>query len=685
MSLSKNLPSRLTTVAIAVISINAAFISANTFAEDTTHLTTLVVTGEKIDKDIKDTTTAVTVIGEESYESGEVKEVNDIVIQAPNVTTGAFGTVNIRGANSAGAAVGSNAFNTGGSQRVTTVVDGVTDAWGGYNFNPTDVWDSKQVEVLRGPQSTSQGNNSIGGAVILETNDPTNYTEAAVRAGLESYDNGNLKHNVAVMVSGPLIDDELAARLSIEKTQGDGYVDYLQADGESKDLSQSDSVNTRLKFLWTPSNIDGLTAKFTYSHRKNDGEYLNWVNSDNTSDRILSVDGSTNNTRLQDSEVDTISTNINYKINKTYTNNLQISYNDYIATFDEYPGNTNLKSTDKKITIENRLFLTPSNSNFSGFIGLYGAQKKTTLDVNFGTSDAYDGDGTKTDVALFGEGTFQSTDALALTLGGRIQNEKNVRILSAYSNPLDQDTSETIFLPKASATLAISDTTTLGASITKGYNSGGAALEWWESGSTTAWDYYTFDPETVLAYELSSKTRLDNNLTINASLFYNDYSDYQAYTSTRLENVKSAHTYGVEVEVVALATNTLELRGSIGTLQTKVNSTDSNTSSWQDNELSYSPDLNLGLGFTQFVGGHWSFGADATYVSEYYSDLDNDENYKAGNYVITNARLQYTQDNLTIDGYITNLTNEDIVYLARSSTSSVGQSRTIGLSATYRM
>ncbi len=57
----------------------------------------------------------MTVIGEESYASGEAKEVNDIVVQAPNVTTAGFGTINIRGINGAGAAVGSNAFMTGGS------------------------------------------------------------------------------------------------------------------------------------------------------------------------------------------------------------------------------------------------------------------------------------------------------------------------------------------------------------------------------------------------------------------------------------------------------------------------------------------------------------------------------------------------------------------------------------------
>ncbi|WP_236037351.1 TonB-dependent receptor [Marinomonas vulgaris] len=91
------------------------------------------------------------------------------------------------------------------------------------------------------------------------------------------------------------------------------------------------------------------------------------------------------------------------------------------------------------------------------------------------------------------------------------------------------------------------------------------------------------------------------------------------------------------------------------------------------------------VGFTKFIGDNWSLGADATYVSEYYSDLDNEEEYKAGDYIVSNARVKYELDDLTLDAYIKNLTNEDIIYLDRSSTSSVGQSRTVGISATYRM
>lgn len=685
---STNLPSRLSSIAIAVISINAAFISANTFAEDTTSLPTLVVTGEKVDKDIKDTTTAVTVIGEESYASGEAKKVNDVVTQAPNVTTAGFGTINIRGVNGAGAATGSNAFMTGGSPRISTTVDGVTEAWGGYNFTPAGLWDTQAVEVLRGPQSTSQGTNAIGGAVVIKTNDPSFTPESAVRLGLEQYDNGNFMYNLGAMNSGALIEDELAYRLSFDGTTGEGWIDYDVADSDvadSPDLDDSESINFRGKLLWEPSDIKGLTTKLSVTHRENEGEYLSWINGDSSNfDTLTSSINSSDreNTRLQDSIVDTVAIDVDYQISDNVNNQFQISYNNQDASFDEYPGTTLLNIIEETISLENRLLITPHNSNLASLIGFYAAQSDTTLDVDFGTSDSnyFIADGTKTTLSIFGETTYDATEKLSITAGGRIENQnQNRTLVKASTYTLNQDENDTILLPKLSTTYDLTDKTTLGVSARQGYNAGGAGLNW----STN--EYYTYDKEEVTALEFSSKTRF-NHMSVNASIFYNDYSDYQAYTSNTLENLESVQTYGVELEVTSLVTDDLELRGSIGTLKNTISATSDETSDWDGNELTYAPDLNLGLGFTQYIGDNLSFGADATYVGEYYSDLDNTEDYKSGDYVITDARIQYTTGDLTIDGYIKNLTNEDVIYLInRGTRASVGQSRTIGVSATYRM
>ncbi len=100
---------------------------------------------------IKDTTTAVTVIDEEQFGHGAKTAINDIATSVPNVVTAGYESISIRGIEGAGSSVGAHAFYGGGKARVSTIVDGVSQAWLGQGYTPSKSWDVKQVEVLRGP------------------------------------------------------------------------------------------------------------------------------------------------------------------------------------------------------------------------------------------------------------------------------------------------------------------------------------------------------------------------------------------------------------------------------------------------------------------------------------------------------------------------------------------------------
>lgn len=687
MSPSKNssarFPSRLSTVAVAVISINAACISANSFAESTTNLSTLIVTGEKMDKDIKNTTTAVTIINGEDVAKGDAKTVNDVVTKAPNVVAAAFGTVNIRGINGSGATTGYYATVSGSRQRVNTSVDGVADAFTGYNFSGSGVWDVEQIEVLRGPQSTTQGENSIGGAISVKTNDPTFDPEAAVRLGLETYKNGNVMKNLAVMTSGP-ITDNLAYRIAADGTDGKGYLSY---DGETSDVpvdpEESSNLNLRGKLLWKAT--DDLTVKVTANHRKADGSYLNWANWKNGSgneDETFTLSAANyNNTRIQDSKVNNLSTEINYVLSNDLTSVTTLSSNSQTNRFDQYPQEETYTFEDKTKTLESRLLYTPKDSELNGFVGIMVADRDNTLD-NVDTQ----GKTEETRIGVFAEGDYALTEKLTLIAGGRFQYEDQSRYYSKNGTVnINKDITDQFFLPKLGATFATTDQTTVGLSVRKGYNSGGIGYDdGWRSGQgqvQTA-ETYDFDAETVYAYELSSKTSLDSGSTLNAALFYNNYNDYQAVADSRISNVTKAHTVGVELEATQWLTENLEIRQSIGFMKSKIDENDN----YEGNELSNAPEWNASVGFTQYIGDNLTVGADVTYVGEYYSDLDNTADYKVGNYALLDTNIDYEMGNVLISGYIKNLTDEDIIYVINGgSRASVGQSRTVGLSATYRM
>jgi len=664
-------------------------LTGQVMAEEPSQTDVMIVTGEKIDRDIKDTTTAITVIDGQDIEKTGAKTINDVVIEAPNVVSSGFGSINIRGVNGSGAATGFYAIRSGARQRVDTNVDGVSDAFTGYNFSGSGVWDVQQIEVLRGPQSTTQGENSIGGAISVKTNDPTFAPEYAIRGGAEIYENGNVMKNVALMASGPL-NDQLAYRVAFDGTDGQSYITY-DGDTDSVPVDPEDSrnLNFRGKLLWNPAFNEDLSIKFTGNYRKADGNYLNWATWDDGSgyeDETLSLGTHYNeglgrdtsyNTRIQDSDVYNLSTEINYKINSQVASKTLVSFNSQTNIFDQYPTEQTYNFKDKTTKLESQLTFTPSNSNIDGYVGIMAADRENTV-----SSESYSTEG-KTDetrLGLFGEMNYNINEQFTLTTGARLQYEKQDRLFTAsYVSPdLDDGIEDVYLLPKIALTYSPIESTTFGISFRQGYNSGG--LGYYNYGGAS--EVYTYESESVNAYELSAKTAFNRSTTLNTAIFYNDYNDYQGISDYKITNVGQAHTMGLEVELAHWLTDSLEVRPAIGLLKSKVDHDDN----FKGNELSNAPELNASLALTQYVGENLTLGLDATYVSEYYSDLDNTSDYKAGNYTLLGTSIDYTLGDLLISGYITNLTDEDVVYLINGGyRASVGQSRTVGLNLTYKM
>ncbi|MEL0630440.1 TonB-dependent receptor [Psychromonas aquatilis] len=664
-------------------------LTGQVMAEEPSQTDVMIVTGEKIDRDIKDTTTAITVIDGQDIEKTGAKTINDVVIEAPNVVSSGFGSINIRGVNGSGAATGFYAIRSGARQRVDTNVDGVSDAFTGYNFSGSGVWDVQQIEVLRGPQSTTQGENSIGGAISVKTNDPTFAPEYAIRGGAEVYENGNVMKNVALMASGPL-NEQLAYRVAFDGTDGQSYMTY-DGDTDSVPVDPEDSrnLNFRGKLLWNPAFNEDLSIKFTGNYRKADGNYLNWATWDDGSgyeDETLSLGTHYNeglgrdtsyNTRIQDSDVYNLSTEINYKINSQIASKTLVSFNSQTNIFDQYPTEQTYNFKDKTTKLESQLTFTPSNSNIDGYVGIMAADRENTV-----SSESYSTEG-KTDetrLGLFGEMNYNINEQFTLTTGARLQYEKQDRLFTAsYVSPdLDDGIEDVYLLPKIALTYSPIESTTFGISFRQGYNSGG--LGYYNYGGAS--EVYTYESESVNAYELSAKTAFNRSTTLNTAIFYNDYNDYQGISDYKITNVGQAHTMGLEVELAHWLTDSLEVRPAIGLLKSKVDQDDN----FKGNELSNAPELNASLGLTQYVGENLTLGLDATYVSEYYSDLENTSDYKAGNYTLLGTSIDYTLGDLLISGYITNLTDEDVVYLINGGyRASVGQSRTVGLNLTYKM
>ena len=160
-----------------------------------------MVTAEKVESTVSDTSISITAFSEDTIESFGIQNPDELVNYTPATTRDAF-DIRIRG-------VGRNFRALGGDPGVATYYNGIFSPDFGIAATENGLYDLKRVEVLRGPQGTLYGRNSIGGALNYVTNDPTYEPEGEFRLQLGAY--GTVE--MYGILSGGLIDDVLSARV----------------------------------------------------------------------------------------------------------------------------------------------------------------------------------------------------------------------------------------------------------------------------------------------------------------------------------------------------------------------------------------------------------------------------------------------------------------------------------------
>ncbi|MQP63732.1 TonB-dependent receptor plug domain-containing protein [Niveispirillum sp. SYP-B3756] len=216
----------------------------------------IIVTGEKQARSVQDTPTSVKVIGKEQIDNELLTSLNDVLLRAANVAGREGRGFSIRGMDSW------NVSGAGSGSMATVYVDGAVMPRRATAFNSINMWDVKQVEILRGPQSTMQGRNALAGAIIVTTEDPS--FEYKGKARLIVGERGRREY--AAAVGGGLVEDMLAFRLTAERADSDGYIRNVTRN-EHADYKRLE--NYRAKLLFTPAGLPDLVVKLNASHAKN--------------------------------------------------------------------------------------------------------------------------------------------------------------------------------------------------------------------------------------------------------------------------------------------------------------------------------------------------------------------------------------------------------------------------------
>ena len=126
-----------------------------------------------------------------------------------------------------------------------------------------DFTDIERIEVLRGPQGTLYGKNTTAGAINITTRKPSFTPEARIELTTGNYQFIQAKASV----SGPLIPDKLAIRLSASVTERDGTI-YNVVTG--KNLNAQDNIGVRGQLLWKPTETLDFALSGDYSQQNPD-------------------------------------------------------------------------------------------------------------------------------------------------------------------------------------------------------------------------------------------------------------------------------------------------------------------------------------------------------------------------------------------------------------------------------
>jgi iron complex outermembrane recepter protein len=203
----------------------------------------IVVTALRRDVNLQDVPAAITAFTSENIEDAGIERPSDFINLTSNITL-----VETQNAGNAFIVIRGISQARNSEPSVAVVVDGV------QQINPAqfnqDLFDIEQIEVLKGPQGGLYGRNAIGGAIIINTKQPTNELTGSVKGGIDNGFGWYLRGGV----SGPL-GEAVKFRLAGSYYDTDGFIrnTFLGEDADPvKDLSLRGSL------LFEPS--DGLTV-----------------------------------------------------------------------------------------------------------------------------------------------------------------------------------------------------------------------------------------------------------------------------------------------------------------------------------------------------------------------------------------------------------------------------------------
>ena len=617
----------------------------------------VVVTARKRQESLQDVPVAVTALTPNQLERGSIQRTTDIDKMVPNVELhqtyiGSESlSASIRG-------IGFDDIEKSLEPTVGVAVDGVFMASNsGAVF---DMFDVESVEVLRGPQGTLFGRNTIGGVINVTRTKPTGEWGVKLQATFGDQDMTDVKG----VVNMPLGENG-GIKLAFKNIQSDSHVYNTTLNGR-RDFRDSTTVSASIRYDFS----DDTSVVFTYDDYDHDT-----IAPDNlmvgpfpeplTGYLASQADDYKTSPQLNPLEAYMWGENMTLQVTHNIPGH-QIKYTMGIMDYEEevhesswgsstvfFPVNRDqdFKQTSHEIQIS-----SDSDGPLNYVAGLYYLDADSF--ITSGPIQPFTVTHQAEAQALYGEMTYDFNDNWSFTLGARYTEED--KEMESYSWPpvvgdadrLANNIDPSVLQMAASPEFS-DDNLTYRAVIQRNFSKGMAYVSYstgFRSGGffnrgTTPAEVAPYDSEEVDSIEIGLRSNPTENTQLNLTYYTAEYTDMQlpvitpasfpecgkggaaedaaGITCSFIKNVGETSMDGIEVEGIWMPTSALSLRASLGTLDGSYDSYDYNGVDISGRaQLLYAPELTWSLGaehVSQIMGGELILTANYSYQDEVYT------------------------------------------------------------------
>jgi iron complex outermembrane receptor protein len=591
------------------------------------------------------------------------------------------------------------------------------------------LYDVEQIEVLPGPQGTLYGRSVMGGTVNVTYRRPTGDFESlgTLEVGDDSLFHLSAAQNLPV-------SDSIAIRVAADYLSHAGYM-------ESGADSQKD-WGARVSVLWQPS--DDFSAYLWYAAADKKGHPANlvvkgvnpntgeldpdrYLQSDPWNDQLPGIWGTIAETNLfgqpqaQNQHYDNhmVSGQFDYRLTDAITLTYIPSYLDVYTSADYWLGAFPGDQTNAYRQQTHELRATGQHGWGKWLAGLYYYDLHSNGIFSFGGFDLSTAlfpvsivdENHLRGTAAFGEATYDFTDRLRFTIGGRYQEDDrtaNGRFFNGVGlAPYDYDEGFSNFDYKVGVEFDLGDRAMVYAGTQTGYQPG--TFNGFASSPALSNEVESAD---ITAYTVGIKTRLfDDRVQINDEVFFYTYdnliaSAYNTVTNSNLSfNVDKAEIYGNQLDLIWLPTDNGRLNLSVGYLHARTTDfqVPPNTVTWDGRtsfdgyQMQYAPDWTVSAGYQHdfhFGTGRLRAALGTRYESSFYADFSHTPGGHQDSYTKSDASVTWFtgDDRWSIGAWIRNIENVAVIAataggsnfppLPEGATAFLEAPRTFGLRAT---